>query len=145
MASVAAILGAEQGAYEWPGRNCITTALALYRALAETPRPEVMAAWQEAAALSEKRAWAKVLAEGGPLAHHRALLGEQMQQVEELEPGALVFFHGTISVGGDYFHARPSEEGMGFCDESYTVLHWAPIGLRPVRSPYPPHSIWRIA
>ena len=145
MRQVSHILTAEQGAYHWPDRNCITTAWALYKWFRSDPRAELRDAVDFYLSMPEVSAWASIAKFGGPLAHHEAMIGADAYRVDACQPGDLVFFSAPIRIGNHTFAAKDGREAMGFVDDGFAVLHWTPDGLRPVKSPFPPHTLLRIA
>ena len=133
MASVSDTLTAEQGAYKWGVRDCLTTA----RALAESASQEAGERYRTGLAryhdMPEADAWMAALRAGGPAALHCQGLGDAAIEVYETQPGDLVFFHSAVTTrNGCWLDAGAGRELLGFVDESYEILHWTPHGLSAV-------------
>lgn len=143
--SVSAVLSSEQGKYLWRQKDCITTALSLYKHLCPKPRAEVFGIFKYYHSQEEIEAWRLAARRKGQLQVWRDALAGDAVEVDERQPGDLIFFNQAILVKPSFgFEARRGRECLAFCGDDFAVLHWTPTGLRPVIAPLPRHVILRI-
>ena len=153
MSAVSDILSAQQGAYEWRTRDCLTTTRALIEGLAGRRHAHrygrEIGTWHR---LPEARAIASIREEfGGVGSAHAAGFGRHPAWfgVDVLpgdtprQPGDIVQLAGAVIVMGNNWDTDKLGDLIGFVTNSCEIWHWAASGLAPASGDYRIERVFR--
>ena len=135
MSSANAVLSAEQGAYQWGTRDCLTTLNAMIEYQLGEGRGIDMHVWH---GMSEPRAMAKAKKAYGSLADAHIAILQKLPGIKvldgkahEAQPGDIVQLEGRLATEGSGWDTQAGAI-LGFVADTHEIFHWTPARLAPL-------------
>lgn len=149
MSKISETISLFQGSYEWGRRDCLVVATALIEmSLGPNTAPDC-SAWHR---MPEAKAFVEAKRKHGGVgqAYAAALAkvpGIKRYTISEasIEPGDIVQLGGVVKVMGGEFDTEKRGHVIAVVDDSYDLLYFTPMGLRPISSMPCVYAIWRCA